>query len=219
MFNKITKKVVQKNITKYAYYIANHWLGRKPKMSKQAKTFTPEDLRRVLDHVATRKHAARNRAMVLFSHLAGVRISELVAIRYNDVVDEQGRMREEFRLRAEETKGKHARTVFLNQKLRKELAAYIKVASFSSADSKLFRSQKGDFSANTGAQFFHYLYAAAGILGASSHSGRRSCLTSLSSKGVSIRVLMKIAGHRSPQSTIRYLDASDDMLRKAMELV
>lgn len=66
-------------------------------MSKQAKTFTPEDLRRVLDHVATRKHAARNRAMVLFSHLAGVRISELVAIRYNDVVDEQGRMREEFR--------------------------------------------------------------------------------------------------------------------------
>ena len=31
--------------------------------------------------------------------------------------------------------------------------------------------------------------------------------------------LMKIAGHRSPQSTIRYLDASDDMLRKAMELV
>ena len=76
-------------------------------MSKQAKTFTADDLHRVLDHIASRKHAARNRAMVLFSHLAGVRISELVAIRYNDVVDEQGRIRDEFRLRANETKGKH----------------------------------------------------------------------------------------------------------------
>ena len=29
----------------------------------QAKTLTPQELRRVLDYVATRKHAARNRAM------------------------------------------------------------------------------------------------------------------------------------------------------------
>ena len=34
-------------------------------MSKQAKTLTAEELRRVLDHVATRKHSTRNRALVV----------------------------------------------------------------------------------------------------------------------------------------------------------
>ncbi len=43
-------------------------------MSKQAKTLTAEELRRVLDHVATRKHSARNRALVSFSFYAGCRV-------------------------------------------------------------------------------------------------------------------------------------------------
>jgi hypothetical protein len=36
-------------------------------MSKQAKTLTAEELRRVLDYTATRKHSIRNRALVLMS--------------------------------------------------------------------------------------------------------------------------------------------------------
>jgi site-specific recombinase XerD len=59
----------------------------------------------------------------------------------------------------------------------------------------------------------------AGIDGASSHSGRRTFATSLSSRGASIRVLMKILGHRNISTTIGYVDASDDMLRRAVELV
>ena len=39
----------------------------------QAKTLTETELRRVLDYVATRKHAVRNRALVLVTHLAGMR--------------------------------------------------------------------------------------------------------------------------------------------------
>ena len=41
----------------------------------QAKTLTQPELRRVLDFVATRKHAARNRAMLLITHLARLRAS------------------------------------------------------------------------------------------------------------------------------------------------
>lgn len=59
------KKVVQKIKRNYAYSIAMLWLGNKPKMTKQAKTLTPQDLRRVMDYVATRPHAARNRTIVL----------------------------------------------------------------------------------------------------------------------------------------------------------
>jgi integrase/recombinase XerD len=34
-------------------------------MSKQAKTLTQTELRRVLDYIATRKHAVRNRAVLI----------------------------------------------------------------------------------------------------------------------------------------------------------
>ena len=52
------------------------------------------------------------------------------------------------------------------------------------------RSQKGGaFSANTMTQLFLNIYRAAGFENASSHSGRRTFITELASKGVSVRVL------------------------------
>ena len=39
----------------------------------QAKTLSPRELRRVLDHTATRQHAARNRLMILCTHWGGMR--------------------------------------------------------------------------------------------------------------------------------------------------
>ena len=54
------KSVGNKNKRNYAKRFAKHWLGRKA-MSKQAKTLTPQELRRVMDYIATRPHAARNR--------------------------------------------------------------------------------------------------------------------------------------------------------------
>lgn len=53
----------------------------------QAKILTSAELRRVLDHVATRPHAERNRAMVLCSHYGGMRVKEIAALRYCDVVN------------------------------------------------------------------------------------------------------------------------------------
>jgi integrase/recombinase XerD len=37
----------------------------------QARVLNPQELRRVLDHVATRRHSARNRAMLLLNALRG----------------------------------------------------------------------------------------------------------------------------------------------------
>jgi integrase len=94
---------------------------------KQAKTLTAQELRRVLDHIATRKHAARNRAMLLITHYAGLRVAEMASLRFADVVDAEGAIKNEIMLRPEQTKGGYARTVFISEKLKKELAAYIKV--------------------------------------------------------------------------------------------
>ena len=187
----------------------------------QAKTLTQSELKQVLGYIALGKHAVRNRAMVLTTVYAGMRVGEVASLRYEDVVDLKGQIRSEIRLDPDQTKGWHGRVVFIGERLRKELQTYVAKFPPKCLSHKLFYTQKRNadgWSSNTLCQFFFHLYKAAGIEGASSHSGRRTLLTSLSSKGVGIRVLMKIAGHRNLSTTIGYIDASDDQLRKAVEL-
>jgi integrase/recombinase XerD len=63
------------------------------------------------------------------------------------------------------------------------------------------------------------MYKNAGVKGASSHSGRKTFLTSLASKGVSVFVLAALAGHKSITTTQRYVSVNDDVKRSAVELV
>lgn len=188
----------------------------------QARVMTTAEVRRVLDYVATRPHAARNRALVLMSHWAGLRAKEIAALRCCDVVDGAGRVKEEVLLSVEQTKGKRGRVVYLGTKIRKELATYLRACPPRSDASPLFPTQKAPtrgFSANTMAQFFHKLYKEAGIEGASSHSGRRSYLTSLADKGTSIHILKALAGHQSISTTAVYLFSSPSQLKAAADLI
>ena len=68
-------------------------------------------------------------------------------------------------------------------------------------------------------QLLQRIYERSGHKGVTSHSGRRSFITELASKGVGVRVLAELSGHRSIAATQCYIDVNDDMLRKAVELV
>jgi len=191
-------------------------------MSKQAKTLTPQELRRALDYVATRRHAKRNRAMLMTMYLAGLRVGECAALRYEDVLDADGCLRSEVRLEAAQTKGRYGRVVFVSDRLRKELQAYIRAVPCKNGAGKLFYTQKkgsDGFTANTLCQFFHHLFRSCGIEGATSHSPRRTFITNLADKGVSVRVLQSLAGHRNISTTQAYIDVNDAMKRRAVELV
>ena len=63
------------------------------------------------------------------------------------------------------------------------------------------------------------IYRQAGLDGATSHSGRRTYITRLASRGVGVRVLASLAGHRSISTTQRYIDVNDEMKRAAVELI
>ena len=188
----------------------------------QAKTLTSAELRRVLDYIATRAHAQRNRAALMLTHLAGLRVGEVAALRWGDAIAADGKVRDEIRLNADQTKGRHPRTVYVSPKLRKELQAYVSSVKARNPEDALLFTQKNPrrgFTASTLTQYFMNMYRGAGIEGATSHSGRRTFATTVSAKGASIRVLMKLLGHRNISTTIGYVDASDDMLRRAVELV
>ena len=138
----------------------------------------------------------------------------------SDVTDTDGNVRAEFILTLEQTKGSKARRVFVSERLQRELATYIKQRKTRPKCSALFATQKDQaFSANSLCQLFLKIYSEAGITGASSHSGRRSLLTSLAAKGVSVRVLQEIAGHSSIAITQRYIDVNDHQMRAAIELM
>jgi integrase/recombinase XerD len=152
----------------------------------------------------------------------GMRVSEVANLRFKDVVDSEGAVKREIRLSAEDTKTKEARIVFVNDKLHKELTRYVKLYKPLNTNVKFFYSQKrasDGYSPNTLAQFFHYLFNRAGIAGASSHSGRRSFITNLANKGVGVRVIMGLSGHRALSSVQCYIDCNDDMKRKAINLL
>jgi integrase/recombinase XerD len=186
----------------------------------QAKTFTTDELDAVLAFVAARKFALRNRMLILMSFWTGMRVGEIASLCISDVVDARGKVKSEIRLDASQTKGKHARTVFVPVKLRDELQVYVDPRTQLDRSLPLFMTAGGKpFSANGLTQHFFWLYRKVGIDGASSHSGRRSFITNLASKGIGVRVLASLAGHRSIAVTQKYIDVNDDMKRNAVELI
>lgn len=66
---------------------------------------------------------------------------------------------------------------------------------------------------------FFWQYRRANLQGASSHSGRRTFITTLAAKGVGVRVLAALAGHANITTTQRYIDVNDDMKRQAVALI
>lgn len=186
----------------------------------QAKTLNQSEIDMVLRYISTKqKYSIRNRAILLTSCWSGMRVGEIAALRICDVRNEDSTIRSEIRLSASQTKGNKGRVVFINEKLRTELATYLKHYSPKDTSLPLFSTEKSKgFSANTLTQWFFWLYRKAGIK-ASSHSGRRTFATNLASNGVGIKVLQNLMGHKDIQTTSIYIFASDDMMRKAVELV
>ena len=71
----------------------------------QAATLTQQQLQRVLDYLRTRRHYKRNRVIILLTHYAMLRIGEVAALRYCDVVGEDDEIRAETTLSPAQTKG------------------------------------------------------------------------------------------------------------------
>jgi integrase/recombinase XerD len=197
----------------------------------QAKVLSDKEVRKVLLYIASRKHATRNRAMFVVLNATGMRVGELAALRLCDVLTPTGEIVEEIRLSADQTKGSRGRTVVLSEKAQEEIKSYLQyrfklrsleAVTLTDTNRALFTTQKEPnrgFTASTLAQHFHHIYRGAGITGASSHSSRRSFITNLANKGVSVRVLMELAGHRSLAVTQKYIDVNPAMMRQAVEML
>lgn len=186
----------------------------------QARTLTDDEFDRVLAYAGTTNHGLRNQTILLLTHWAGMRIGEVAAVRYGDVMASDGRIRSEIRLSAQQTKGHKSRVVLLSERMQSAIAKYIAAHACKDPKKPLFKTLRADgFTPNTLTHIVSGLYKQAGLDGATSHSGRRGFLTKLSEKGVSVRVMMQLAGHSQMSTTQKYIDTRPDMLRNAVELL
>ncbi len=64
---------------------------------KQAKVLTVAERKRLLAVIANDRHAERSRRAVMLSFLAGLRVGEIAALKVSDVVDAEGRVRDQLR--------------------------------------------------------------------------------------------------------------------------
>jgi integrase/recombinase XerD len=157
----------------------------------------------------------------MLSYLAGLRACEIASLRVGDVITQLAagtwEVKSEIVLKSFQTKGNKAQTVVLPTSLMQEIGGYYKLADLDMADSLISSQKQGSFSSQTIQNLFRELYRAAGIDNASSHSGRRTFITTLSERGVSVRVIQALARHGSLSTTQRYIDVSVDKLRSAVE--
>jgi integrase/recombinase XerD len=199
----------------------------------QARILTDREFRKVLLHIAKKMHHARNKCMLYMSHLAGLRVGEISSLTLKHVLNEDGTIKDEMYLTADETKGNRGRTVLLPMKLREELVDYLctrfkrkadelHVLHYTDTSRALFYSQKSmndGFDPNTLSQWFTRIYRQSGIEGASSHSGRRFFATHLSENSVNPKIIQKLLGHRNLQTTMIYCEVSPKSMRNAVELL
>lgn len=190
----------------------------------KARVPTVVELKRLNSVAATGKHALRNAALVALSYRAGLRAKELAALNIRDVLDEDGKIREECRLTHGMTKGGKPRVLYLTSStLRSALRTYLddrrdREEILFNVRSALFKSQKGGhFSANTMQQLLHRLHENAGIVGGRSHSGRRWFATELISKGIDLKAVSTLMGHSSVSMTAQYAEDNPQRLRRIVQ--
>lgn len=190
---------------------------------KQAKTLTPAQVTTVMTYLSTSRHAVRDRVMFLLSAKAGMRAKEIAMVTWAMVTDSAGEVGQVIQLEDRATKRASGRSIPMSRELRAALVE-LHARGVRHIDAPVIFSERGvGMSANTVAAWFGRLYERLGFVGCSSHSGRRTFVTSAARKvgqaGGSLRDVQQLAGHRSLAMTAKYIDCDTDAQRKLVNLI
>lgn len=162
----------------------------------------------------------RNIALVYCSFGLGMRAKEIASLSIKDVADSQYRLLDKMCLKRSMSGGKKQHYVYLtNKKVYAALTDHLKTMVGSELNKPLFQTpRKKEFTPNALQKWFRSLYDKAGIIGASSHSGRRTFITRLLDQGVSIKAVSSLAGHTSTVTTAIYAENKHECLQNIAKL-
>jgi integrase/recombinase XerC len=195
-------------------------------LGKQAKILTDKQVRAVLAELDTRRYPLRDRVIFLLSIKSGLRAKEIASVTWAMVTDAEGEIADVIALQNRASKGKGGgRHIPVHPDLKVALTAlHRNRGEKARPDMPVIHSERDrGLSAAAVVVWFHRLYAGLGMVGCSSHSGRRSFITRAARKigevGGSLRDVQALAGHSSLGTTARYIEADAEAQRKLVMLI
>ena len=194
-------------------------------LGKQAKTLTKPQIDAVLGYLTKTRYPIRDRAIFLLSVKAGLRAKEIASLKWAMVTDAEGALTDVISLTDVASKGRGGRVIPISKDLRAALSALKAEAD------KVIRPSPFVITSERASKTSSYAivnkfaawYRALGFSGASSHSGRRTAITSwarkISTVGGSLRDVQMLAGHSALSTTQRYIEGAEEARRRVVELV
>jgi integrase len=188
---------------------------------KQAKILSDDNLEDLLLVAETSRRPLRNKVIVLLSAKAGLRAGEIARLTWGMVTDPTGAIGTLLELPDRAAKNRSGRVVPLHEDLRAALAAWRAAAQ--AAGPVIGSERGGPMTPQSIVVWFANASRLIGLDGCSSHSGRRTFITRAARlahhAGGSLRDVQLLAGHRSIQTTQRYIDGDTDAQRKLVAMI
>jgi integrase/recombinase XerD len=192
-------------------------------IGKQAKILNRAQVEAVLNHINGRRYGLRNQVIFLLSIRAGLRAKEIAALRWSMIVGADGEVGEYIHLTNDASKGMSGRIIPINRQLRAKIIELFDAGDID-PNAHLIRTERTAYtSAQAIVNLFQRWYRDLGLVGCSSHSGRRTFITNaarkISTVGGSLRDVQHLAGHSSLQTTQRYIEGDSEARKRVVDLV
>ena len=188
---------------------------------RQAKILSADDVRDLLTFADCSRNPPRNRVIVLLSAKAGLRAGEIANLTWDMVVDGNGKISGLIELRDAAAKNGSGRSIPIHPDLAAALMAWRQTAT--PGDYVIGSQRGGPMTPLSIVVWFNRAFRHIGLKGCSSHSGRRTFVTRAArlvhKAGGSLRDVQLLVGHRSIQTTQRYIDGDTDAQRKLVSLI
>ncbi|OWK32005.1 tyrosine-type recombinase/integrase [Sphingomonas mucosissima] len=192
-------------------------------MPHPARVLERDDVHRLVQYVATNRHPLRDRVIVVLSFKAGLRACEIAGLDWTMVLRANGHIGDQLLVAASIAKNGAARQLPIHPELATALRRLHNHQGKPTAG-PVIRSERGaHMRAGSIVNWFAAAYAALGLQGCSSHSGRRTFITRsarlIARTGGSLRDVQELAGHRQLTTTERYIQGDRDSQRRLVRLV
>jgi len=197
-------------------------------LGKQAKTLTKGQVDSLTTFLLTRRHGLRDQTVFLLSVRAGLRAKEIANLKWSMIMTPEGEVGDAIHLTNIASKGRSGRVIPLNKQLRENLKQMLAAARqdrrFHHALSYVVTTERSAYtSPQAVVNMFKRWYEDIGMLGCSSHSGRRTFITNaarkISTVGGSLRDVQMLAGHSSLAVTQRYIDGDSEARKKIVDVI
>ena len=197
-------------------------------LGKQAKTLNRTQIKMISEFLLNNRYGLRDQTIFYFSVKCGLRSKEISNLKWSMVMNSDGSVGDYLNLPNASSKGNGGRVVPLNKDLKRNLVEMLEEHQtykvFNPSTSSIVRTERSkSTSPQSIVNMFQRWYGNLGLVGCSSHSGRRTFITETSKKismvGGSLRDIQMMVGHSSLQTTQRYIESDSECQRKVVDLL